>query len=43
MSNEVNYEIIESGGKPIKAWLREVSLDFSARQQLINLSHLPLQ
>ncbi len=41
MSNEVNYEIIESGGKPIKAWLRGVSLDLMAKEQLINLSHLP--
>lgn len=41
MSNEVNYEIIESSGKPIKAWLRGIALEFSARQQLINLSQLP--
>lgn len=42
MSNEkTNYEIIESGHKPIKAWLRGISLDVLAREQLLNLSQLP--
>lgn len=41
MLNETKYELIETSGKPIKAWLRGVSLDISAREQLINLSHLP--
>lgn len=36
-----NYEIIESGGAVIKAWVKGVPLDQGARQQLMNIAQLP--
>lgn len=35
------FEIIESDGKPIKAWTRGVQVEDSAKQQLRNLAGLP--
>lgn len=35
------FEIIESSGKPIKAWTRGVRVEDSAKQQLRNLAGLP--
>ena len=35
------YEVIESKGKPIKAWIAGVPLEDAARQQLINVAALP--
>lgn len=35
------FEIIESAGKPIKAWTRGVQVEDSAKQQLRNLASLP--
>src|SRR6185503_8124005 len=39
--NVMNYEIIESEGKQIKAWTRGVQVEDSAKQQLRNLAGLP--
>jgi tRNA-splicing ligase RtcB len=36
-----SYEYIETGGKPIKAWVRGVPLEPEARQQLLNVARLP--
>ena len=36
-----NYEVIHEGGQPIKAWIKGVSLEASARQQLVNVASLP--
>ena len=36
-----NYNVIQEGGVPIKAWTRGVPLEDEARQQLINMSKLP--
>ena len=35
------FEIIESSGKPIKAWVRGVPVEESAKQQLRNLAGMP--
>src|SRR4030067_2999933 len=39
-SNEM-FEIIESTGKPIKAWVHGVLIEESAKQQLRNLAGMP--
>lgn len=39
MSNQ--FELIETNGKPIKAWIRGVPVADAARQQLNNLASLP--
>src|SRR5581483_8510816 len=36
-----SYEYIETGGKPIKAWVRGVPLEQEAREQLLNVARLP--
>ncbi len=36
-----SYETIETGGAPVKAWVRGVPLEDQARQQLINVASLP--
>src|SRR5499425_1294664 len=36
------YELIETPGVPIKAWVRGVELEASARQQLVNVARLPI-
>lgn len=36
-----NFELIESYGKPIKAWIRGVQVDDGAKQQLRNVASLP--
>ena len=42
MSEERRYEVIEvEGGVPIKAWVRGVSLEDAAAQQLRNVARLP--
>ncbi len=42
MSEERTYEVIEvEGGVPIKAWVRGVSLEDAAAQQLRNVARLP--
>lgn len=38
---EQNYEYIETGRAPIKAWIKGVELEDQARQQLFNISQLP--
>lgn len=35
------FEYIETGGKPIKAWVKGVPLEDAARDQLINVASLP--
>jgi tRNA-splicing ligase RtcB len=37
----MNFEIIESEGKPIKAWTRGVQVEDAAKQQPRNLAGLP--
>lgn len=37
----MNYELIEGGFLPIKAWTRGVPVEDMARQQLINLANMP--
>ena len=41
MEQMSNYEVIQEGGVPIKAWIKGVELEDEARQQLINVSKLP--
>ena len=36
-----NYQVIDEGGVPIKAWVRGVPLEDSARRQLVNVAALP--
>jgi len=36
-----HFQVIQLGGKPIKAWVDGVDLDEAARQQLINVASLP--
>lgn len=36
-----NYEIIDSHGKPIKAWTKGVPVEESAKEQLRNISEMP--
>ena len=36
-----NYELIETGAAPIKAWIRGVPIEEEARQQLRNAARLP--
>lgn len=36
-----NYEVIQGGVVPIKAWVQGVQLEWEARQQLINVAKLP--
>ena len=36
-----NFEIIESHGKPIKAWTKGVPVEESAKEQLRNVSEMP--
>jgi len=36
-----DFEIIETGGAPVKAWVKGVPLDDSARRQLGNVARLP--
>lgn len=36
------YELIETGGVPIKAWTRGVALEEAARKQLGNVAQLPI-
>jgi tRNA-splicing ligase RtcB len=35
------YEVIQTKGKPIKAWIAGVPIEDAARQQLINVANLP--
>jgi len=39
--DERSYELLETGGKPIKAWVRGVPMDDKACQQLANVAALP--
>ncbi len=42
MSKDSNYVVInESGGLPIKAWIKGVQLEDAAKAQLINISKMP--
>ena len=36
-----NFEYIETGGAPIKAWTRGVPIEESARKQIENVARLP--
>jgi tRNA-splicing ligase RtcB (3'-phosphate/5'-hydroxy nucleic acid ligase) len=37
-----DYEVIETGGVPIKAWIRGVGVEDQARKQLVNTASLPI-
>src|SRR5262244_964510 len=37
-----NYDLIETGGAPIKAWTRGVTIEDAARKQLENVARLPV-
>ena len=37
----MNFEVIEGGRLPIKAWTRGVQVEDAARQQLLNLANMP--
>lgn len=37
----MNFEVIEGGRLPIKAWTRGVQVEEAARQQLLNLANMP--
>src|SRR6185503_7184401 len=37
-----NYDLIETSGKPIKAWTRGVGVEDAARRQLENTARLPI-
>ena len=37
-----NYDLIETSGKPIKAWTRGVGVEDAARRQLENCARLPI-
>src|ERR1051325_8678659 len=41
MMRKQNFEIIESYGKPIKAWTRGVQVEDAAKAQLENVAGLP--
>lgn len=42
IADQTSYEVIYlKKGKPIKAWIKGVSLEQEARQQLINLAGMP--
>ena len=36
-----NFDVIETGGAPIKAWIRGVPVEDAARRQLCNVARLP--
>ena len=36
------YELIESDGVPIKAWVRDVGVEDAAKKQLVNVARLPI-
>src|SRR6478672_903792 len=38
---ERNYEVIESGKAPIKAWIKGVPFEPEAKKQLLNIARLP--
>lgn len=40
-TKERNYFVLQDGGVPIKAWIRDVELEDEARQQLTNISRMP--
>lgn len=37
----MNYQVLEGGKVPIKAWVNGVPLEYQARQQLINVASMP--
>jgi len=41
MTTERNYELIETPGKPVKAWIKGVTLDEGARAQLVKVAQMP--
>ena len=41
MADLENFETIETGGAPVKAWIKGVPLEDSARRQLGNVARLP--
>ena len=38
---ERNYEVIDSGKAPIKAWIKGVPFEPEAKKQLLNIARLP--
>lgn len=41
MNKEANYEVLQDGGVPIKAWVQGVEIEEEARTQLVNVSKMP--
>ena len=41
MAAERNFDLIDGGRVPIKAWVRGVPFEDAARQQLVNVASLP--
>lgn len=41
ISGEIMYELIESSGRPIKAWVSGVPVDENSKQQLRNIASMP--
>ncbi|MCK5750504.1 MAG: RtcB family protein [Oricola sp.] len=41
MADIENFETIETGGAPVKAWIRGVPVEDEARMQLANVARLP--
>ncbi|MFC2952035.1 RtcB family protein [Marinicaulis aureus] len=41
MAEDVNFDVMETGGAPVKAWVRGVPVEDSARMQLANVARLP--
>jgi tRNA-splicing ligase RtcB (3'-phosphate/5'-hydroxy nucleic acid ligase) len=41
MADESKHVLIETGGAPVKAWIRDVPVDAEALEQLKNLARLP--
>jgi tRNA-splicing ligase RtcB len=40
-NSERNYEVLETPGRPVKAWIKGVAMEPAARQQLANIASLP--
>ncbi len=41
MAESENFDVMETGGAPVKAWVRGVPVEDSARMQLANVARLP--
>ena len=37
----MEFELVETENVPVKAWVKGVELEAAAREQIVNLAHLP--